>query len=170
MTPIQIDVWSLLADVSIGTWLGFIVTLIASFGVYLYRRKHRRTKLRRALAAELDQQDLDSVITAVNASEAAVPPGESSDNTELGPAELPPPGTLPTQVYTSNTGNLGILPENEVKDTVEYYSALLTQKSIIKDIRSGDGAVGADQKELRDTVPDLQDDRSELVETLKDDR
>lgn len=166
--PIQVDIWSILADVSIGTWLGFVVTLVASFGVLRVRRERRKTKLRRALVAELEQQDLDRVVSAVNASEAAVPPGESNGNPDLDPSELPPAGTLPTQIYTSNTGNLGILSEDEVTDTVAYYSTLLTQKAIIQAIRSGDGAVAADQKELRDTLPGLEDDRSDLMETLRD--
>jgi hypothetical protein len=165
---IQVDIWSILADVSIGTWLGFVVTLVASFGVLRVRRERRKTKLRRALVAELEQQDLDRVVSAVNASEAAVPPGESNGNLDLDPSELPPAGTLPIHIYTSNTGNLGILSEDEVTDTVSYYSTLLTQKAIIQAIRSGDGAVAADQKELRDTLPGLENDRSDLVETLRD--
>lgn len=168
MLPLQIDIWSILADISIGTWLGFIVTLIASFGAIHVRRERRKTKLRRALAAELKQQDLNRIIKAVNASEAAVPPGESRETPDLDPSELPPAGTLPTQIYTSNTGNLGILSEDEVTDTVSYYSTLLTQKTVIRAIRSGEGAVAADQKELRDTLPDLEKDRTDLVKTLED--
>lgn len=168
MLLLQIDIWSILIDVSIGTWLGLIVTAGTTLSALQIRRKRRKTKLRRALVAELEQQDLDRVINAVNASKAAVPPGESNESPELNPAELPPAGTLPTQIYASNAANLGILSEEEVKDTVEYYSALLTQKSIIRSIRSGDGAVAADQKELRDAVPNMEEDRSDLVETLKD--
>jgi hypothetical protein len=168
MYPLQVDTGSILAEVSIGTWIGFIVTLIASFGVLYVRRERQKNKLRRALIAELEQHDLNRVITAVRASETAVAPDETSENPELEPAELPPAGTLPTQIYTSNTGNLGILSKDEVDDIVEYYSTLLMQKSIIQAIRSGGGAVAADRKELRDTVPSLEDDRSDLVDTLKD--
>lgn len=153
---------------SIGTWLGFIVTVATTLGALQVRRRHRKTKLRRALIAELEQQDLHRVINAVNASNAAVPPGESGESPELDPAELPPAGTLPTQIYASNAANLGLLSEEEVTDIVEYYSALLTQKAIIQAIRSGGDAVAADQKELCNTVPDLEEDRSGLVETLKD--
>jgi hypothetical protein len=166
--PLQADIWSILTDVSLGTWIGFLVTLIASFGALYLRRERQKTKLRRALVAELEQQDLDRVISTVTAAEEAIPPGEPSESPDLDPAELPPAGTLPTQIYTSNTGNLGILSEDEVEDTVSYYSTLLTQKAIIRTIRSGDGAVAADQKELRETVPDLEDDRTDLVETLED--
>lgn len=168
MLPLQADIWSILTDVSLGTWIGFLVTLIASFGALYLRRERQKTKLRRALVAELEQQDLDHIINTVTAAEEAVPPGESSEPPDLDPAELPPAGTLPTQIYTSNTGNLGILSEDEVEDTISYYSTLLMQKAIIRAIRSGDGAVTADQKELRETVPDLEDDRTDLVETLED--
>lgn len=168
MLPFQADIWSILTDVSIGTWIGFLVTLVASFGVDHIRRERRKTKLRRALVAELEQQDLDRVLKAVNASVAAVPPGESRESLDLDPSELPPAGTLPTQIYTSNTGNLGILSEDVVTDIVEYYATLLTQKAIIQAIRSDEGAVEADQKELRDTLPGLEKRRADLVESLKD--
>lgn len=168
MLPLQADIWSILTDVSIGTWIGFIVTLIASFGVLHVRRERRKTKLRRALIGELKHQDLDRVVKAVNASEAAVPPGESKENPDLDPSALPPSGTLPAQIYTSNTGNLGILSKDEVDATVSYYSTLLTQKAIIQAIRSGDGVVAADQKELRNTISGLEDDRCDLVGTLND--
>ena len=168
MLPLQTDIWSILTEVSIGTWIGFIVTLVASFGVFYIRRERRKTKLRRALVAELEQQDLDRVLKAVNASEAAVPPGESRESPDLDPSELPPAGTLPTQIYVANTDSLGILSEDVVTDIVEYYSSLLTQKAIIQAIRSGEGAVAADQKELRDTLPSLENKRTDLVESLND--
>ena len=168
MLPLRADIWSILTDVSIGTWIGFLVTLVASFGVLYVRRERQKTKLQRALVAELEQQDLDRVLKAVNASEAAVPPGESRGSPDLDPSELPPAGTLPTQIYTSNTGNLGILSEDIVTDTVDYYSTLLTQKATIQAIRSDEGAVAADQKELRDTLPDLENKRTNLVESLND--
>lgn len=164
----QIDIWSIITDVSIGTWLGFIVTVATGLLVLYLRREHRKTNLRRSLIAELEQQDLDRVIAAVHASESAVPPDDSMEPTELEPPELPPAGTLPTQIYTSNAANLGILSEQEVQDTVEYYSTLLTQKAIVRAIRSGDGSMVADQKELRETVPELEDDRTSLVQMLKD--
>ncbi|GAA0524873.1 hypothetical protein [Halorubrum aquaticum] len=165
--PLQVDVWSLLTDVSLGTWLGFVVTLITSVGVYLLRRSQQKTKLRRSLISELEEQDLDRVIKAVNSSESAVPPDDNGESPELDPSELPPAGTLPTQIYTSNAGSLGILSQDEVDDIVSYYSGLLTQKAIINSIRSDNGSMAADQKELRDKITDLEDERSSLVDTLE---
>lgn len=166
--PLQADIWSILTDVSLGTWLGFAVTLIASVGVYLFRRRQQKTKLRRALISELKEQDLDQVIKAVNSSESAVPPDDNGESPELDPSELPPAGTLPTQIYTSNAGNLGILSQDEVDDIVSYYSGLLTQKAIINSIRSDEEPMTADQKELRDKISDLEDKRSSLIDTLED--
>jgi hypothetical protein len=165
--PLQADIWSIFTDVSLGTWLGFLITLIASFGVYVYRRKQQKTKLRRSLTSELEQQDLDQVINAVNSSESAVPPDDKGEIPELDSSELPPAGTLPTQIYTSNAGNLGILSQDEVDDIVSYYSGLLTQKAIIESIRSDNEAMTADQKELRNKITDLEDERSSLVDTLE---
>jgi hypothetical protein len=165
--PLQADIWSILTDVSLGTWLGFVVTLITSVGVYLLRRSQQKTKLRRSLVSELEEQDLDRVIKAVNSSESAVPPDDNGESPELDPSELPPAGTLPTQIYTSNAGSLGILSQDEVDDIVSYYSGLLTQKAIINSIRSDNGSMAADQKELRDKITDLEDKRSSLVDTLE---
>lgn len=167
MTLLQLDISSILTEVSIGTWLGFLVTVFTSFAVLFVRYQRRKTKLRRSLIAELEQQDLDRVITAVDASEAAVPPNGTPDNVDLDPSELPPAGTLPTQIYTSNTANLGILSAREVKDVVEYYSSVLTQKAIIRSIRSNQRTVMADQRELTETIPDLEKDRKSLLENLK---
>jgi DNA-binding transcriptional regulator YhcF (GntR family) len=83
------------------------------------------------------------------------------------PPELPPAGTLPSHIYESNAGNLGILSSDEVTNTVEYYSSLLTQKAIIESIRTDGEAITPDQKELHDNMPKLEDDRTELIETLK---
>lgn len=106
MLPIQIDIWSFLTDVNLGTWLGFVVTLITSVGVYLLRRSQQKTKLWRSLLSELDEQDLDRVIKAVNSSESAVPPDDNGESPELDPPELTPAGTLPTRIYSSNAGSL----------------------------------------------------------------
>jgi hypothetical protein len=165
--PLQADIWFILTDVGLGTWLGFLVTITASFGVYLYRRKNRKKKLRRALISELKEQDLDQVINAVNSSQSAVPPDDNGESPELDPSELPPAGTLPTQIYTSNVGNLGILSQSEIDDIVSYYSGLLTQKAIIESIRTDNEAMAADQKELQDKITDLEDERSSLLDTLE---
>lgn len=167
MTLLQINIWSILTDISTGTWLGFVVTVTTSFGVLHIRRERRKSKLRRSLVAELEQQDLDRVISAVNASQAAVPPDGMTDSPDLDASELPPAGILPTQIYTSNAANLGILSEQEVAAIVEYYSSLLTQKAIVRTIRSNGGAVAADRKELSDTIPGLKDDRKSLLQALK---
>lgn len=106
MTPLQADVWSILTDVSLGTWLGFLVTIATSLIVLYVRHERKKTNLRRSLIAELEQQDLDRVVSAVTASEAAVPPGEANENPDLDPSELPPAGTLPTQIYTSGMNSV----------------------------------------------------------------
>lgn len=167
MTPIQANISSILTNISIGTWLGFLITIATSFGVLYARRKRLKTNLRRSLIAELEQQNLTRVIKAIKASESAVPPNGSTERLELEPSELPPAGTLPSQIYMSNAGNLGILSEQEVKDIVEYYSTLHTQKAIIRAIRSDVDAIIADQKELRNTIPKLEEDRTDLVQKLK---
>lgn len=167
MTPLQINIWSLLTDVSIGTWLGFVVTVVSSFGVLQVRRNRRKTKLRRSLLAELEQHDLERIVTAINAAEAAVPPDEKTKNPSFVPSELPPADTLPTEIYTSNAANLGILSGQEVEAVVEYYSSLLTQKAIIHNIRTNDDTVLADQKELSETVPQLEEARMNLLQMLK---
>ena len=81
--PLQAEIWSILTDVSLGTWLGFVVTLITSIGVYLLRRSQQKTKLRRSLISELEEQDVDRIIKAVNSSESAVPPDDNGESPEL---------------------------------------------------------------------------------------
>lgn len=167
MQPLQSGLNDILTDVSLGTWIGFVVTLITTFGLLIIRWWRRRVKLRRSLIAELEQQDLQSVIEPLQSAEATTNAGGSQDPPPVEPSELPPAGTLPTHIYESKAGNLGILSSDEVTDIVEYYSTLLIQKAIIKSIRTDEDAITADQKELRDTMPGLEDDRTDLIETLQ---
>lgn len=167
MQLLQAGFTDILTDVSLGTWIGFVVTLITTFGLLLIRWWRRRVKLRRSLIAELEQQDLQSVIEPLQSAETTTNAGGLQDPPSVEPSELPPAGTLPTHIYESNAGNLGILSSEEVTDIVEYYSTLLTQKVIIEFIRTDEDAITADQKELRDTMPGLEDDRTDLIATLK---
>lgn len=167
MQPLQAGITDILTDVSLGTWIGFVVTIITTFGLLIIRWWRRRLKLRRSLIAELEQQDLQSVIEPLQSAEATTNTGSSQDPPPVDPSELPPAGTLPTHIYESNASNLGILSSDEVTDVVEYYSTLLTQKAIIESIRTGGETITPDQKELRDTLPGLEVDRTELIETLK---
>jgi len=159
--------FTILTEVSLGTWIGFVVTIFTTFGLLIFRWWRRREKLRRSLIAELEQQDLQSVIEPLQSAEATTTIGGSQNPPPVEPPELPPAGTLPSHIYESNAGNLGILSSDEVTNTVEYYSYLLTQKAIIESIRTDGEAITPDQKELHDTMPKLEDDRTELIETLK---
>lgn len=156
---------SFVFDLQIGAVLGFAATLIGSFGVWYLSKRNRRTRLRKALVAELNHQELGRIVESLE-TDGPVDSAEDQSEYDVEGSELPPAGALPTTVYQSNAGNLGELPSNEVEDVVEYYSSLESQKAIIQAIRNNEGVLSADKRDLHDRMPELRSDRDDLVTKL----
>ncbi|WP_152419115.1 hypothetical protein [Natrinema gari] len=157
----------LLSGIGTGAILGFVATLLSSFGLLYLRRKHRRDRLRRAIIAELEKQDLERIVESLQMDETTDIDTEDSEEYPVRPSDLPPADSIPTSIYEGNTGNLGTLPEKEVSEVVEYYSSLLALKSIIQAVRNEESVLSADKKELHDELPNLESDRKELLTSLR---
>lgn len=156
----------ILSGIGTGAILGFFATLLSSFGLLYLRRKHRRDRLRRAIIAELEKQDLERIVESLQTDGLGDVDTEDSEEYPVGPSDLPPADSIPTSIYEGNAGNLGTLPAEEVSEVVEYYSSLLTLKSIIRAIRNDESVLSADKKELHDELPDLESGRGEILITL----
>jgi hypothetical protein len=157
----------ILSGIGMGAILGFVATLLSSFGLLYLRRKLRRDRLRRAIIAELKKQDLEQIVESLQTDEIGDVDTEDSEDYRVNPSDLPPADSIPTSIYEGNTGNLGTLPAEEVSVVVEYYSTLLTLKSIIRAIRNDETVLSADKKELYEELPGLESDRSQLLITLR---
>jgi hypothetical protein len=153
-------------DLQVGAVLGFAATLIGSFGVWYLSRQNRKERLRKALIAELNHQELGRIVESLE-TDGPVDSEEGQSEYEVAGSELPPDRALPTTVYQSNAGNLGELPSDEVEDVVEYYSSLQSQKAIIKAIRNNkEEVLSADKRDLHNKMPKLSSDRDDLVTNL----
>lgn len=157
----------ILSGIETGAILGFFATLLSSFGLLYLRRKHRRNRLRRAMIVELEKQDLERIVESLQTDGTRDVDTEDSEKYPVDPSDLPPADSIPTSIYEGNTGNLGTLPAEEVSEVVEYYSTLLTLKSIIRAIRSDESVLSADKKELHEKLPDLESDKVQLIGTLQ---
>jgi hypothetical protein len=156
---------SFVFDLQVGAILGFAATLIGSFGVWHLSKHNRKKRLRKALVAELNHQELGRIVESLE-TDGPVGFEEGQSDYEVEASELPPAGALPTTVYQSNVGNLGELPSDEVEDVVEYYSSLEAQKAIIQAIRNDGEVLSADKRDLHDEMPQLSSDRDDLVTKL----
>lgn len=94
--------------------IGILLSAVAGFGVYYLRLHNRRQSLRIALLEELKE------------------PGDALTNIESIPV-LPDEDFIPTEIYESVAGDLGILSENEVRKTVRYYTVAFRLKNQLND-------------------------------------
>lgn len=159
--------FGILSGIETGAVLGFFATLLSSFGLLYLRRKHHRDRLRRAIIAELEKQDLERIVESLQTDGTGDVDTEDSEDYPVDPSDLPPADSVPSSIYEGNAGNLGTLPAEEVSEVVEYYSSLLTLKSIIRAIRNEQSVLSADKKELHEELPDLESDRNQLLTTLR---
>lgn len=83
-------------------------------------------------------------------------------NEPLKPSEVPPSGTIPTMIYESNIGRLGLLKSSELTDIVEFYSQVLHHKAIIDAIRQDENVPEPDQEDLYDSITTLEHQRQHL--------
>ncbi len=80
----------------------------------------------------------------------------------LSPSDVPPAGSIPTTIYESNVGQLGLLCRQDLTDVVEFYSDVLRYKAIITAVRSGEDIPEPDQKDLYDSISSLEHRRRSL--------
>lgn len=160
---------STLTEVSLGTWIGFLVTLVASFGIFVIRIWSKRRRLRRSLAEEINTQNISRITNSINSDiDTEVSTNGSEDEYQVNAAQLPPADSLPTQIYQSSAMNLGILPSVEISELVKYYSLLTTQKGIIRSIRSAEDVAHADKRELCRNMSSLEGMKSDVLSSLRD--
>lgn len=141
-----------------GVIVGVLITFLAGISVYFVRQLVERLKLRKALQVEIQQM---SGIKQCAESMQRINFQPSSRN--LQPDEVPPAGAIPTVVYESNAGRLGLLSASELNDIVAFYSKVLHYKAIIAAVRREEGVPNPDQKDLYNSIGDLQEQRNGIT-------
>lgn len=144
-----------------------VVGVFASFAsamiVYAARQFWERKKLRRALLTEVEQ--MEGLEECANQMNRIDPPPRR----ELQPDDVPAGGTIPTVIYESNAGNIGLLKgtlgKDELESVVSFYSKVLRYKSIINDIRADGKTSHADQEDLYDSIDEIASQRAQIMES-----
>lgn len=141
---------------------GVIVSFVSALGVYAARQSWERKKLRRALLTEISQMNgLNECANQMN--RISGPPGRS-----IKPDDVPAPGSIPTTIYESNAGNIGLLSglrePRQMEEVVSFYSKCLRYKSIIADIRSDGDTSDTDQEDLYDHIEEVREHQKKIIE------
>ena len=139
-----------------------VIGIIGSYILYRNRLRNNRQKLKRALAFEVSQ--MKKLNEAADTLEGlSSPPPES----RLSASKVPPAEAFPTEVYESNTSDLGLLTDQELKDVVDFYTSMLRYKGIIDALRKDPEEVPMpDHETIADSIPELSQERDELIKTL----
>lgn len=142
--------------------VGVAVSFASAMAVYAARQSWERQKLRQALLTEVQQMEgLEECSNQINRIDP--PPGR-----QIQPDDVPAGGTIPTVIYESNAGKIGLLrgplSEDELEPVVRFYSKVLRYKSIINNIRSEGQTSDADQEDLYDSIGDIAEQRNQIVE------
>lgn len=142
----------------IPSWLPVAATLLSGgLAVYVARQLWERHKLRAALKTEIrSMKGLETCSAAMKSRK------RSPSNEPLKPSEVPPSGTIPTMIYESNIGRLGLLKSDNLTDIVEFYSQTLHHKAIIDAIRQDQNVPEPDQEDLYDSITALEQQRQQL--------
>ncbi|MEF8773006.1 hypothetical protein [Halodesulfurarchaeum sp.] len=143
--------------------LASLIGVIGSFLLYIKRRRDRRRKLTQALLTELEgMENMDN--SADTLSSLSEKPPES----RVSPSKVPPAESFPTTVFDNNTSELGLLSEDDLAATVNFYTALHKHKAIIRGIRTNpEGVPMPDHEALVEDFPDLPSQRKKLLERLR---
>lgn len=152
----------------IGSFLGLLIpgliTVLGSYYIYKKRRGDKKRALQSALKTEVQQmQSLENLSEELE-NLSTPPPAKPIPS-----SKLPPSGVFPTDLYEGNVQSLGLLDDGVQDDIVEFYSGVLNQKALIQGIRGEEAIPEADHKDLYETVPELVDQRNQLLSRLGDD-
>lgn len=144
------------------TLTGVGASIVAALIVYFARQWWEKRKLRRALLTEVKQME--------GIEDCAERIGEISEDPSsrpLDPSDVPSPNEIPTVIYESNAGRIGLLGSflfsGELKEVVEFYSRVLRFKSVIADVKN-DEVSDTDQEDLYDEIGSLSSDRDEIID------
>lgn len=92
-----------------------VIGIFGSYGIYLKKKKDKKTALRSALKTELESNEVfDSWI-------------QTADGEDGAPSHL----IQPTAAYESNTGNLGLLTDEEVEVITRCYSTAMIMNDVL---------------------------------------
>lgn len=143
---------------NVPAWLSVAGTLLSGGIVaYAVRQVWSGHKLKKALKTEIESmKGLKNCRDSMNSRQS------SPSDKPLSPSDVPPGGSIPTTIYESNVGRLGLLRRGDLQKIVAFYSDVLRYKSIIIAIRSGEDIPEPDQDDFYDSIASLESRRQSL--------
>ncbi|MEZ3144991.1 hypothetical protein [Halobaculum sp. MBLA0143] len=133
-----------------------VLATLAAGGIAVYARyRLKKYRIEKGIKSEIAQ--MEGVKRCKSMMEER---DRSPTDTDLEPSELPPPQSMPTNIYESNTDKIGMM--SNVERVISFYTELLRYKAIIKRVREGEEVPKADQEDLYDRIGSLEDERQGL--------
>lgn len=144
--------------VNVPEWVSIAVTLLSG-GIVAYgiRQFWSGYKLKKALKSEIH-----SMKGLENCMNSMVSRQTSPSNKPLTPSDVPPVGSIPTNIYEANIGQLGLLRRGDLSKIVEFYSDVLRYKAIIASVRAGEDIPEADENDFYTSIQSLEERRQSL--------
>lgn len=139
-----------------GLLVGALATFLARWAIVTIKTCKERTRLRRALLEEVVTMS-ESIDEIANLLKPMRPEGN---------AVQIPTDVLLTTVYESNTGRLGILSDEEVKQVTKFYSQCEVVRRLLHDLSEKDEVRPGSVDLLRQNAIELQGKMVEVRQTL----
>lgn len=136
----------------LGSIIGLIGTLVAVYLGYRLNRQKEQAKLRKALRAEIESTQWLTKDT--------LPEIEAALNERTVTHDY-----FPTEVYTANLGNLGLLDDDEIEHVIRYYNLAQIASIQAHNIYEGENDVTDFVEHTLDT---LVTRRREVLTVLKE--
>lgn len=140
-------IWGPAATIVAGI-LGLLGGFFSRTGKYWLQKRERRTKLRRALLAELQTPE-----------ETINQAAETDTIQDFNPVH----GVIPRTVYDNHSDDLGLLSKHEITPVVEYYNIAEVAREQLDSLDDSDIKEGF----LEETAPGLKSARDDAEEALK---
>lgn len=148
----------LIQNIGIGAIIGFLATIIGSFGLYFKRELDKKERLRAALITEIENMEEmetigeDDYIDYLKKEDYAVLPKE----------------TFNTTIYENNASKLGLLEREEIEAIIEYYTSLKVLRSYFDSYEFGNEIPEHTLYFIDMLANDIEDHRESALNILKD--
>lgn len=143
---------------NIPSWVKIAISLISGgLGAYIVRQFIERWKLKKSLKSEIKEMS-----GLERCKQAMQNRNRKPSNENLKPEEIPPEGSIPTNIFEANVQRLGLLKSKDLENVVGFYSRVLYYKSIIKEIRSGKDVPDPDQNDFYESIATVEERRQKL--------
>lgn len=147
-------------------FLGWFIPACVALGLYLWRRRDSRRRLKKALRSEIQGHErLDDFHRDLNRIVAEQDLTESGGEVKEG--VVAPPGFLSTVVYESHVDQLGTLDDDIVEKLITYYTQLRFVKDLVQTIHEGSWLPPSAYNSALGLAYECIEEREDLIEALE---